>query len=194
MFTVSTFRAMSDSLDTVFSAQLAPGERLIWSGKPKSGFRLSLQDLALIPFSLILCGIVFYWERNAFISRYPLTTQLWSIPFMLIGLHMLAGRFLVDALRRSTTFYGMIEDCILIVTNLIFRKVESVSLQTLPEISLSERNDGSGSILLGTVQYSSPGPDAICYYPPTLDSIPEVRRVYELILANQRRILSEVSL
>jgi hypothetical protein len=190
----STFRAMSDSFDTVISAQLAPGEQLIWSGKPRGGLQLSGQDLVLIPLLLIWCGCSFYSEWNAVTRHYPLIVQLGYIPFVLIGIHLLAGRFLIDALRRSKTFYGVTQDRVLIVTNLFFKNVESVGLRTLGEASLSERNDGSGSVLLRPVRYSAPGEDRVCYNPPTLDSIQEVRRVYELILANKRRILSEGSL
>ena len=183
---------MSDSLDTVVSAQLALGERLIWSGKPRGGFRLSAQDFFLMPFSLIWCGFVCFWEWAVVTSHSPLVMKLWGIPFILIGIHLLAGRFFVDALQRSKTFYAVTEDRILIVTNLLFKNVKSVNLRTLGEISLGERNDGSGSILLGPVRYSSTGPGIARYNPPTLD-IQEGRRVYELILANQKRILSQVS-
>jgi hypothetical protein len=183
---------MSDSLDTAIAAQLAPGERLIWSGKPKGGFCLSSQDLALIPIGLIWCGFSFYSEWNAVTRHYPLMIQLGYIPFVLAGIYLLVGRFFAEVLRRSTTFYGMTEDRILIVTNLIFKKLESVSLRVLGQISLSERKDGSGSILLGPVRYSTPGEDRVRYNPPTLDSIQEVRRVYELLVANKKKISLEV--
>jgi hypothetical protein len=68
--------------------------------------------------------------------------KLWGIPFILIGIHLLAGRFFVDALQRSKTFYAVTEDRILIVTNLLSKNVKSVNLRTLGEISLGERNDG----------------------------------------------------
>ena len=184
---------MSDSLDIVISAQLAPGERLIWSGKPRGGFRLSVQDFFLIPFSLVWCGFVCFWEWAVVTSHSPLIMKLWGIPFILVGIHLLAGRFFIDALQRTKTFYGVTEDRILIVTNLVFKNVKSVSLRTLGEISLNERNDGSGSILLGPVRYSSAGPGIAHYNPPTL-KVQEVGRVYELILANQKKILSQASL
>ena len=184
---------MSDSLDIVISAQLAPGERLIWSGKPRGGFRLSVQDFFLIPFSLVWCGFVCFWEWAVVTSHSPLIMKLWGIPFILVGIHLLAGRFFIDALQRTKTFYGVTEDRILIVTNLVFKNVKSVSLRTLGEISLNERNDGSGSILLGPVRYSSAGPGIAHYNPPTLE-VQEVGRVYELILANQKKILSQASL
>jgi hypothetical protein len=184
---------MNDPLDNVISAQLAPGERLVWSGKPRKGFRLSGQDFVLIPFSLIWCGFVLSWETAVVMSHGPLIMQLWGVPFVLVGLHILVGRFFVDALQRNKTFYGLTDDRVLIVSNFLFKNVKSVSLRTLGEISLSEGNDGSGSILLGPVRYSSSGPGVTRYSPPTLDSIPDVRRVHELILASQRRVLSGIS-
>jgi hypothetical protein len=184
---------MNDSLGTMISAQLAPGEHLLWSGKPQTGFRLSGQDFVLIPFSLIWCSFVLFWEWAVVTSHGPLIMQLWGIPFVLVGLYILIGRFFVDALQRNKTFYGVTEDRVLIVTSFIFKNVKSVSLRTLGEISMNEGNDGSGSILLGPVRYSSSGPGITRYSPPTLDSILDVRRVHELILANQKRVLSGMS-
>jgi hypothetical protein len=184
---------MSDPLENILSAQLAPGERLIWSGKPGAGIRFTFQDVFLIPFSLIWCGFVCFWETAVVSSHAPLIMKLWGIPFILLGIHLLIGRFFVDALSRSRTFYGISQDRILIVTNLLFRNVQSVTLRTLNEITLKEGHADSGSILLGPVRYSSSGPGFARQSPPTLDSIPEVRQVYDLILSNQKRIFSETS-
>ena len=43
--------AMGVLPDSVLSAELGPGERLVWSGKPRGGIRLRAQDAFLIPFS-----------------------------------------------------------------------------------------------------------------------------------------------
>lgn len=45
--------AMEVLPDSVLSAELGPGERLVWSGKPRGGIRLRAQDAFLIPFSLL---------------------------------------------------------------------------------------------------------------------------------------------
>jgi hypothetical protein len=63
---------------------------------------------------------------------------LWGIPFVLVGLYLIIGRFFADAYLRARTCYGVTDQRVLIVTNLWNLQVKSVSLRTLGDISLRE--------------------------------------------------------
>jgi hypothetical protein len=183
---------MSESLDRIASLQLTASERLLWSGKPRPGIRFSPRDLFAILVGLAWCGLIGSWEWRAVSDRAPLMVLLYGVPFIAIGLHLVAGRFLAEALQRKETFYAVTTERIIIETNFIFRGTKFLSLRTLGEITISERSDRSGSIMLGPVGYPSSGNGTVLYYPPKIDSIEEVKEVYELILATQKKVLSEL--
>ncbi len=77
--------------------------------------------------------------------------MFWGIPFVLVGLYIVLGRFIVDAMNRAKTFYGVTNERIIIITGLFFREVKSLNLRTLTDVSLSERGDGSGTITFGAL-------------------------------------------
>jgi hypothetical protein len=183
---------MSESLDRIASLQLSANERLLWSGKPRPGIRFSPRDLFPILVGIAWCGLIGSWEWRVVSDQAPLMVQLYGVPFIAIGLHLLAGRFLMEALQRKETFYAVTTERIIIETNFIFRATKFLSLRTLGEITISERSDRSGSILLGPVGYASGGDGAVLHYPPKIDSIEEVREVYRLILAAQKKVLSKI--
>ncbi|HEX4350926.1 MAG TPA: PH domain-containing protein, partial [Verrucomicrobiae bacterium] len=79
------------------------GEKLLWSGQPRQGLRLNISDVFVIPFSLLWCGFAIFWEANAVKGHSPFVLKLWGIPFVVIGLYMVFGRFFMDARTRVRT-------------------------------------------------------------------------------------------
>lgn len=96
---------------TPFDRFLDPGEKLLWSGQPKQGLRFQAADVFMIPFSLMWGGFAFFWEASvlgfgrttAHPKPMPIFMAIWGIPFVLIGLHMIVGRFFYDAALRKRT-------------------------------------------------------------------------------------------
>src|SRR5262245_20169707 len=128
--------------EQVVSKELAPGERLVWAGRPRRGFRLTALDAFLIPFSLAWCGFVVYFERAALRSG-SAAMVIFGLPFVAVGLFLLVGRFVLDALRRAKTFYGVTNQRALIVSGMFGKCVQSFGARTLGQLSFSERKDGS---------------------------------------------------
>ncbi len=173
------------------SAQLESGERLRWSGVPGQGFLLRSSDAFLIPFSLLWGGFAIFWETSVLRSGAPLSFQIWGLPFVLIGLYVIAGRFVADAKQRARTAYGVTDRRILIISGLVSKHVQSVALNSLTDITLTEKSDGTGTIRFGPShpatrwfgQGAWPGMGA--YSSPCFEAIPHVKDVYARIRQNQ---------
>ena len=108
------------------ATELESGERLLWSGAPPQGLLLRSSDAFLIPFSLMWGGFALFWEATTVKAKAPVFFTLWGIPFVLVGLYVMVGRFFVDARQRSRTFYGVTDRRILIVTGVSSRNVKSL--------------------------------------------------------------------
>lgn len=172
------------------SAELSGAERLLWAGMPKQGLRLRLSDLLAIPFSLLWGGFAIFWEFTAIDSGLPWFFQLWGIPFVLVGLYLIIGRFFVDSFQRSRTYYGLSDRNAIIVRSGFSKQVQILPLRTLPEVTLRENADGSGTISLGAPRHVSaawsnnswPG----LHGPPMFEMIEGARPVYNQIRDAQR--------
>lgn len=171
--------------------ELGRDESLLWSGAPEQGLRLRPSDALAIPFSLMWGGFALFWEYSVIAqTNAPIIFRLWGIPFVVFGLYLIVGRFFVDAYQRRRTFYGVTSKRVVIVSGAFSRKVTSLALDTLSDISLSERNNGKGSIRFGPApagrnmgMMGASWPGAGKYLPPTFDLLVNVRRTYELILS-----------
>lgn len=180
-------------------AQLESGEQLIWSGQPRQGLVLRPSDALMIPFSLLWGGFAIFWEVSVILTGAPVFFWLFGIPFVLIGLYLIFGRFFTDARARAQTFYGLTNDRILITSGKRGRRVQSLSLSTLGDITLDEREDGSGTITFASANPLGrfgnlgtwPGVGTTTrQVPPSLEMIPQARKVYEMIRGAQRRLNS----
>jgi hypothetical protein len=63
-------------------------------------------DTVAVPFSLLWGGFAIFWETQV-LSAGSLLMSLWGIPFVLIGLHLMVGRFFIDSRLRSRMYYGV---------------------------------------------------------------------------------------
>jgi hypothetical protein len=185
---------MLGDASTPITAHLLPGERLLWAGRPKQGLLLRGEDAFLIPFSLV-------WSLPV-LSRLASGASL-SDPidllFLVMGLYLLLGRFLVDAWLRSRTYYGVTDRQAVIVSLSTASEMRSVSLRTLSDLKLTLRRGGKGTIELGRPRRSSifgprasrafPFPGGHEYLPPAFEAIPNAREVYDLIARAQQHAL-----
>jgi hypothetical protein len=182
---------MLRSAESVLAPYLDPGERLLWSGQPRGGIRLRPQDAFIIPF-ILWCGFAIFWEVSVIYTGAPFFFMLWGVPFVLIGLYFVFGRFFVDARSRQRTFYGVTNERILIVSGLFSQQVQSLSLRTLADLSLTQRSDGSGTIRFGPTHHfanffpAGSWPGAGRYAPPAFDMIERAREVHDIIRQVQR--------
>ncbi|WFU03800.1 PH domain-containing protein [Rhizobium sp. CB3171] len=170
-----------------------PGEKLLWLGQPKQGLMFNKKDLLQVPFSLLWGGFAIFWESSVIRQiNAPVVFRLWGVPFVLIGLYLIVGRFAVDAFVRARTQYAVSDQRIIILRDGWFSKILTVSLERLPALDLDQRGDGTGTISFGTdtqVGYGRFG--GMGAWTPALSNVPQflgvkdVRDVFNLILRAQ---------
>lgn len=168
-----------------FAQYLDPQERLIWAGKPKGGFRLQMLDIFLIPFSLVFCGFSIFWMIMA--SQASIFFALFGIPFVIVGLFLVFGRFIYDKNKRESTTYGLTQERILIKSGKMKVQVQSFSLSALPDIDLVETSDGRGTISFGPKNPMMERAQAMGSFPgmkgtSSLSEISEARKVFNQIV------------
>ena len=183
-----------NSVDEEIRRQLSAGERVLWSGRPVQGIVFRASDVFNIPFSLMWGGFAFFWEWSVVSSpKAPAFFAAWGIPFVLVGLYLIVGRFFVDAQQRARTYYAVTNERVLIVSGVFRRVVKSLSLRTLTDVSLSEKPNGDGSVTFGAASalsamyglfggWSRTG----AQLGPQFDVIPKAKAVYEVIREAQK--------
>ena len=134
------------SATTAVQPYIQSGEKILWAGRPGQGPRLQSSDVFLVPFSLMWGGFAIFWESQAVKTDGPFFMKLWGIPFVLIGLYLIVGRFFWDSLVRSKQIYALTNQRLIILRG---RSLKSSSLRSLPQLNLSTRSDGSGTIDFG---------------------------------------------
>ena len=181
-------------LQEQIARELSAGERMLWSGQPRQGVVLRGSDALLIPFSLMWCGFAIFWEWSVIgAPEAPAFFVLWGVPFVAVGLYVVVGRFFGEAWQRARTFYAVTDERVLIVSGVFSRKVKSLSLRTLADLSVTERRNGVGSVTFGggspfgaMFGGLSGWPGAGAHQGPRFDLIPQAKAVFEIIRTAQR--------
>ena len=177
-----------DSAESVIRGKLDDGEELLWSGQPRQGLLLQPADALLIPFSLLWGGFAFYWEFEVVRTHQFWVLQLWGIPFVVVGLYLVAGRFFVDAYMRGKTYYGVSDKRIVITSG---QTMNSIALSDLKSVLLVSKPDKSGTLVFGPPNLPPPR-STIAYFQPSrgpqypmFAMIPDAQSVYDLIQAHR---------
>lgn len=174
--------------------ELDAREQLLWSGKPKQGVLFRGFDIFMVPFSLLWTwmAITSVGVDVSFSDEEAVFFTLFGSVFVLIGLYIVFGRFLLDSALRRKMFYGITDERVVIVSGVFRKKVQSLNLRTLSDVSLSEKANGEGTITFGPSSfldslYSGMGWLGIPQGPPKLEAIQNARKVYKMICDAQRR-------
>jgi hypothetical protein len=155
-----------------FTGRLLKGEKIIWQGQPAQGLLFTSRDWLLIPFSLLWAGFSIFWEKMVLEINAPIFMKLWGVPFVLIGLYLVVGRFLLDAWIRRGMSYAVTDKRVLILRSGPFGKFSAIRLDQLQDANLSERPDGRGAIRFGAVAPYWTG-RGFSYWTPSLDPTPQ---------------------
>lgn len=125
---------------------LVNGEYILWKGKPEKKNIFTSADVFMIPFSILWCGFALFWEITAIMSDAPFFFAIFGIPFIIVGLYLVFGRFIHAAYKRKRTAY--------VITNkkIIRRqgkKIDMLDGKTMPPMYVDIHKDGNGTIRFG---------------------------------------------
>ncbi len=195
--------------ETIIRKELSPSETLLWAGRPRQGIAFRAYDIGLIPFSLLWLAFCVFGFFNV-ITETPqpgaavMGAVIMTIMF-LVGLFFGFGRFFVDNWLRARTVYGITSERVLIVSHCFRRKVRSLCLDTLHDLTLTEFANGSGTIIFGPVApksgwyaqagwYTQPGWSRWGWeFVPLFELAENARQVYETVRDARRAAIKQVN-
>ena len=125
---------------------LRPAENVLWFGQPENVRLLSKEDFFLIPFSLVWCGFVWFALISCLRSEVPWPVMLFLIPFIIIALYLLPGRFVVLYLQQRNLQYALTSQRLIQKQG---KSIKTVELELLPLMNMDLREDGTGTIFFG---------------------------------------------
>lgn len=129
-------------------SRLDPGERLLWSGRPRRGIRVPLSRGWLrIVGPIVVIALALLW---ALLILAPLHGEVTDIVFFMVIVpiftYLLVIERLIDAWRRRNMRYGLSTRRAFVIEGIVRRRVRSVPLDTIIAISCSEHASGIGTI------------------------------------------------
>lgn len=126
---------------------LRPGEQLRWVGQPDPQVRFAPMDLFLVPFSLMWGGFAIVWEWQVLTSSESLLFVLWGIPFVLVGLYFIVGRFIYKKHRKLKTVYGLTDSRAIVSTS--ERSFDDTPIKNVPVCVNRSRDNRHATIIFG---------------------------------------------
>jgi hypothetical protein len=186
-------------LENIFQEELLKDEKILWMGQPNPDIKYTSMDWFLIPFSIMWGGFAIFWELSALGiillaetngADAPIIFPLFGIPFVIIGLYFIFGRFIYKKWKKQRTYYAITNKRVLIITNTKNRNVEAEFISSIPAINYSQKDSGAGSIRFGsfnfmTDMYSNTGMDFLSGFSgktsPAFFDINNVKEVYNLV-------------
>jgi hypothetical protein len=186
-------------MDQLISEELRGDEKVLWQGQPDPSITFTKMDTFLVPFSLLWGGSAIFWELSALgitvlngkkVGAAGAIFPLFGIPLVVIGLYFIFGRFIVKRKKKARTWYAVTSKRVIIATDFMGQKVESVKISSLGSISKSIRSDGFGTITFGNApmiagMYANSGKDFFGGFygaaAPTSFDIKNAAEVYKIV-------------
>jgi hypothetical protein len=131
-------------------------ETVRWTGEPPTGLLWRPSDWVMVPFSLMWGGFALFWESMVISAGAPLVMKLFGVPFVCLGLYLIAGRFLWDANVRARTHYAVTDRAAYIVVTGFQAVVRRYSGSGLDDVRIERKADGSGTLRFGPDPRAAP--------------------------------------
>src|SRR5262249_58876931 len=116
---------------------------------------LRSSDSLIFAFGVIWCGFAVFWEAGILTDRAtsahppPVGFAVWGIPFVLAGLYLAFGRFVMRVIALRRTRYIITDRRLVRVISLFGTQTKTSYLKSLPPPVIIEQLDGSGSLAFG---------------------------------------------
>ena len=175
-----------DIASDALQRELAPGERLLWSGRALQGLRFESESLTRSAFGFVFFSFSVFWIHGAWNQASSANSAqnsifpLFGVPFVLVGFYLFIGHFFWHALCRRYTEYAVTNRRVIVRSGIFNKKTQSIEYRKIPTLTLTERPDGSGTIQFGETKAVNAG-DGVSYIATKIDAVPDVRSVYNII-------------
>lgn len=141
---------MSDRANS-WAGILAPGEEILWQGRPQARIRWTGLLTPLTFMGVIFTGFSMFWITMAAVmtagsnAPFPFNVfPLFGLPFLAVGLWMLGGRLLFDAWLRGRTWYTLTTQTAFVARNAFGRKtLESWPIADMDRVVWEDGSPGS---------------------------------------------------
>ena len=140
---------MSWDIDTDYSfadMHIGYGDRILWKGRPEKGITMRPDELATIPFGIFFTLFALFWISMA-IQAGPFA--LFGIPFVLVGLYMVGGRFIINEHMKKNTAYVITDKAIIRKRG---SRVDVWYGRDLSNMQVFVHKNGTTSFMFSTVQ------------------------------------------
>jgi hypothetical protein len=175
---------------------LLPGEKLLWQDRPIRHRLFYAPDAVLVPFTVVWALFAGFAFGSMLTSDRPppMPFPVVLVPFAVVGLYLLVGRFVVRAIASRRIRYALTDRRLVVFGGVTGTNATSTYVTTLQPPVIAEREDRSGSLAFGAFPgvwdaFNSKNLHLIWASQPTskpvLWDIPDVRRVRDLLAGIQ---------
>jgi hypothetical protein len=133
---------------------LRADEQLLWYGAPDPRLWFTPADAFRVPFSLLWCGFVIFWESMAVAHGGSVFIRLWGILFVVVGLYVAVGRFFYKNYRKRRTAYAVTTRRAIVIA---MRSFADMPLWNQPVTVKRSRGARHASVVIGNPVMSGPG-------------------------------------
>lgn len=118
------------------------GEKLVWEGAPAGGIRIRPSDLFQSLFGLFFLGFSVFWVYMAATmgggapGPFGVIFPLFGLPFVAVGIYLVAGRFFWKAYVRGRTRYALTDKRAIVATNAFKRTLKSYPINAGTKIEI----------------------------------------------------------
>jgi len=150
-------------LENIFKHELLKDEKILWVGQPNPNIIFTSMDWFLIPFSIIWGGFAIFWELSTigiiFFAKTqgadaPIVFPIFGIPFVIMGLYFIFGRFLYKKWKKKRTYYAVTNKrIIIIIINTRNRDIITKYIKDISTIKYFQNSNGNGTIRFGNFNY-----------------------------------------
>lgn len=191
-------QALPPQFDAALRAQLLPGERVRWSAQPRASKQWLLFLIWLFAIPWTAFALFWTWMASTPLRQgtdlgsgggvIAWAFPLFGVPFILIGLGMLASPFRL-LLRARRVVYAMTDSRVIRLYAGRTTRVESVQLDQVGQVDAAIGPDGYGRVTISTTQFIDPNrdhrTDAF-----TVLGVPDAARLERLLLEAVRSRLA----
>ncbi len=148
------------NINSIFQTELLSGESIVWTGQPDPSKLFTKGDILLIPFSLLWFGFAVFWESMALsipseAGLIDFIFPLFGLPFVIIGLHFVIGRFFYKHFKRKKTYYAVTNKRVLIKSVFLNKSIEALFIKDLAVINKVNKSDMTGDIIFGNLNFNT---------------------------------------